>query len=202
MLVILRCFNMFDCLWTSDLNIHICPLSFTLFHQTNNQLFWWVRWVSWHLHRKITFILICFMSLCRQDPATSRTLTLISKTIQTLGSLAKSKSVSFSAHSGFFEFSFLWLKPGFICISIQTVKLILLSLSLSFHTFQANFKESYMAAFYDYFNEQKYADAVKNVSVWLHSLLHSINLGQFVDTPSDIFLSCVSNAYRWTQIKG
>uniref|UniRef100_A0AAX7SJZ8 RAS p21 protein activator 3 n=1 Tax=Astatotilapia calliptera TaxID=8154 RepID=A0AAX7SJZ8_ASTCA len=31
------------------------------------------------------------------DPATSRTLTLISKTIQTLGSLAKSKSVSFSA---------------------------------------------------------------------------------------------------------
>uniref|UniRef100_A0A3B3ZBC5 Uncharacterized protein n=1 Tax=Periophthalmus magnuspinnatus TaxID=409849 RepID=A0A3B3ZBC5_9GOBI len=52
------------------------------------------------------------------DPATSRTLTLISKTIQTLGSLAKSKS--------------------------------------------ANFKESYMAAFYDYFNEQKYADAVKN----------------------------------------
>uniref|UniRef100_A0A673GQZ2 RAS p21 protein activator 3 n=1 Tax=Sinocyclocheilus rhinocerous TaxID=307959 RepID=A0A673GQZ2_9TELE len=55
------------------------------------------------------------------DPCTSRTLTLISKTIQTLGSLAKSKS--------------------------------------------ANFKESYMAAFYDYFNEQKYADAVKNVSV-------------------------------------
>ncbi|XP_051993227.1 ras GTPase-activating protein 3-like isoform X2 [Xyrauchen texanus] len=52
------------------------------------------------------------------DPCTSRTLTLISKTIQTLGSLAKSKS--------------------------------------------ANFKESYMAAFYDYFNEQKYADAVKN----------------------------------------
>lgn len=52
------------------------------------------------------------------DPATSRTLTLISKTIQTLGSLAKSRS--------------------------------------------ANFKESYMAAFYDYFNEKKYADAVKN----------------------------------------
>ncbi|KAJ8410497.1 hypothetical protein AAFF_G00194010 [Aldrovandia affinis] len=52
------------------------------------------------------------------DPYTSRTLTLISKTIQTLGSLAKSKS--------------------------------------------ASFKESYMAAFYDYFNEQKYADAVKN----------------------------------------
>uniref|UniRef100_A0A8C6VWQ6 RAS p21 protein activator 3 n=1 Tax=Nothobranchius furzeri TaxID=105023 RepID=A0A8C6VWQ6_NOTFU len=57
------------------------------------------------------------------DPATSRTLTLISKTIQTLGSLAKSKS--------------------------------------------ANFKESYMAAFYDYFNEQKYADAVKNVNSFL-----------------------------------
>ncbi|KFP53423.1 Ras GTPase-activating protein 3, partial [Cathartes aura] len=52
------------------------------------------------------------------DPQTSRTLTLISKTIQTLGSLSKSKS--------------------------------------------ANFKESYMASFYDYFNEQKYADAVKN----------------------------------------
>lgn len=29
---------------------------------------------------------------------------------------------------------------------------------------KANFKESYMATFYDYFNEQKYADAVKNVS--------------------------------------
>ncbi|OXB80575.1 UNVERIFIED_CONTAM: hypothetical protein H355_014918 [Colinus virginianus] len=53
-----------------------------------------------------------------RDPQTSRTLTLISKTIQTLGSLSKSKS--------------------------------------------ANFKESYMATFYDYFNEQKYADAVKN----------------------------------------
>uniref|UniRef100_A0A667YVM8 RAS p21 protein activator 3 n=1 Tax=Myripristis murdjan TaxID=586833 RepID=A0A667YVM8_9TELE len=64
------------------------------------------------------------------DPSTSRTLTLISKTIQTLGSLAKSKS--------------------------------------------ANFKESYMAAFYDYFNEQKYADAVKNVSFqfFLMSLPH------------------------------
>ncbi|MBN3322689.1 RASA3 protein, partial [Atractosteus spatula] len=52
------------------------------------------------------------------DPQTSRTLTLISKTIQTLGSLSKSKS--------------------------------------------ASFKETYMAKFYDYFNEQKYADAVKN----------------------------------------
>ncbi|XP_067419738.1 ras GTPase-activating protein 3 [Emydura macquarii macquarii] len=52
------------------------------------------------------------------DPQTSRTLTLISKTIQTLGSLSKSKS--------------------------------------------ASFKESFMATFYDYFNEQKYADAVKN----------------------------------------
>ncbi|XP_043927049.1 ras GTPase-activating protein 3 isoform X2 [Protopterus annectens] len=52
------------------------------------------------------------------DPQTSRTLTLISKTIQTLGSLSKSKS--------------------------------------------ASFKESYMALFYDYFNEQKYSDAVKN----------------------------------------
>uniref|UniRef100_A0A7N6C4Q3 RAS p21 protein activator 3 n=1 Tax=Anabas testudineus TaxID=64144 RepID=A0A7N6C4Q3_ANATE len=36
------------------------------------------------------------------DPATSRTLTLISKTIQTLGSLAKSKSVSFSDSCLFF----------------------------------------------------------------------------------------------------
>uniref|UniRef100_A0A672M957 RAS p21 protein activator 3 n=1 Tax=Sinocyclocheilus grahami TaxID=75366 RepID=A0A672M957_SINGR len=65
------------------------------------------------------------------DPHTSRTLTLISKTIQTLGSLAKSKS--------------------------------------------ANFKESYMAAFYDYFNEQKYADAVKN------------------------FLDLISSSARWDQ---
>ncbi|KAG2456311.1 RASA3 protein, partial [Polypterus senegalus] len=53
-----------------------------------------------------------------KDPQTSRTLTLISKTIQTLGSLSKSKS--------------------------------------------ASFKESFMASFYDNFNEQKYADAVKN----------------------------------------
>nr|XP_027794598.1 ras GTPase-activating protein 3 isoform X1 [Marmota flaviventris] len=52
------------------------------------------------------------------DPQTSRTLTLISKTIQTLGSLSKSKSGSF--------------------------------------------KEAYMATFYELFNEQKYADAVKN----------------------------------------
>ncbi|ETE71570.1 Ras GTPase-activating protein 3, partial [Ophiophagus hannah] len=59
------------------------------------------------------------------DPQTSRTLTLISKTIQTLGSLSKSKS--------------------------------------------ASFKESYMAIFYDYFNEQKYADAVKNN--WMTSML-------------------------------
>uniref|UniRef100_A0A8C1NCW0 RAS p21 protein activator 3 n=1 Tax=Cyprinus carpio TaxID=7962 RepID=A0A8C1NCW0_CYPCA len=65
------------------------------------------------------------------DPYTSRTLTLVSKTIQTLGSLAKSKS--------------------------------------------ANFKESYMAAFYDYFNEQKYADAVKN------------------------FLDLISSSARWDQ---
>ncbi|XP_037384555.1 ras GTPase-activating protein 3 isoform X2 [Talpa occidentalis] len=52
------------------------------------------------------------------DPQVSRTLTLISKTIQTLGSLSKSKS--------------------------------------------ASFKESYMAAFYEFFNEQQYADAVKD----------------------------------------
>ncbi|CAL8351075.1 unnamed protein product [Merluccius merluccius] len=65
------------------------------------------------------------------DPPTSRTLTLISKTIQTLGSLAKSKS--------------------------------------------ANFKESYMAAFYEFFNEQKYGDAVKN------------------------FLELISSSGRWDQ---
>lgn len=35
-----------------------------------------------------------------QDPQTSRTLTLISKTIQTLGSLSKSKSVSHIQHMG------------------------------------------------------------------------------------------------------
>uniref|UniRef100_A0A4W3JKS8 Ras GTPase-activating protein 2 n=1 Tax=Callorhinchus milii TaxID=7868 RepID=A0A4W3JKS8_CALMI len=52
------------------------------------------------------------------DPLTARTLTLLSKTIQTLGSLSKSKS--------------------------------------------ASFKESYMATFYEYFNEQKYTDAVRN----------------------------------------
>uniref|UniRef100_A0A8C1X285 RAS p21 protein activator 3 n=1 Tax=Cyprinus carpio TaxID=7962 RepID=A0A8C1X285_CYPCA len=39
----------------------------------------------------------------------------------------------------------------------------------------ANFKESYMAAFYDYFNEQKYADAVKN------------------------FLDLISSSARWDQ---
>ncbi len=56
-----------------------------------------------------------------------------------------------------------------------------LSVDLSFHTFipfKANFKESYMAAFYDYFNEQKYADAVKNVSVWLLFFLRTMNLWQ------------------------
>ncbi|KFO35023.1 Ras GTPase-activating protein 3, partial [Fukomys damarensis] len=58
------------------------------------------------------------LTLHHTDPQTSRTLTLISKTIQTLGSLSKSKS--------------------------------------------ASFKESYMATFYEFFNEQKYADAVKN----------------------------------------
>ncbi|XP_036400983.1 ras GTPase-activating protein 3-like isoform X2 [Megalops cyprinoides] len=65
------------------------------------------------------------------DPCTSRTLTLISKTIQTLGSLAKSKSGSF--------------------------------------------KESYMASFFNYFNEQKYTDAVKN------------------------FLDLISSSGRWDQ---
>lgn len=63
------------------------------------------------------------------------------------------------------------------------------SVSLSFCAIipvKANFKESYMAAFYDYFNEQKYADAVKNVSVRLLSLLHTVNRSQFEDTWSDI----------------
>lgn len=31
-----------------------------------------------------------------------------------------------------------------------------------------------MAAFYDYFNEKKYADAVKNVSVWTERLVKLI----------------------------
>ncbi len=45
---------------------------------------------------KIHYLAYKRVSLSVKDPATSRTLTLISKTIQTLGSLAKSKSVSFS----------------------------------------------------------------------------------------------------------
>ncbi len=63
-----------------------------------------------------------------------------------------------------------------------------LSVTLSFHSFipfKANFKESYMAAFYDYFNEQKYADAVKNVSVRPRFSLRAVNLCQFVHTPSN-----------------
>uniref|UniRef100_A0A8C1X350 RAS p21 protein activator 3 n=1 Tax=Cyprinus carpio TaxID=7962 RepID=A0A8C1X350_CYPCA len=46
---------------------------------------------------------------------------------------------------------------------------------VSLNGFRANFKESYMAAFYDYFNEQKYADAVKN------------------------FLDLISSSARWDQ---
>uniref|UniRef100_A0A8C1X2P0 RAS p21 protein activator 3 n=1 Tax=Cyprinus carpio TaxID=7962 RepID=A0A8C1X2P0_CYPCA len=46
---------------------------------------------------------------------------------------------------------------------------------LYFIFISANFKESYMAAFYDYFNEQKYADAVKN------------------------FLDLISSSARWDQ---
>ncbi|XP_055492599.1 ras GTPase-activating protein 3 [Leucoraja erinacea] len=58
------------------------------------------------------------LHLHHPDPLTARTLTLVSKTIQTLGSLSKSKS--------------------------------------------ASFKETYMAAFYEHFNDKKYTDAVRN----------------------------------------
>lgn len=43
-----------------------------------------------------------------------------------------------------------------------------------------------MAAFYDYFNEQKYADAVKNVSVRHLLLLHTLNLCHLVYTQANI----------------
>lgn len=42
-----------------------------------------------------------------------------------------------------------------------------------------------MAAFYDYFNEQKYADAVKNVSALLLPFFHAISLFLFE------YISCV-----------
>lgn len=45
-----------------------------------------------------------------------------------------------------------------------------------------------MAAFYEYFNEQKYADAVKNVSVRLPPLFHAINLQHFVDSWNILFV--------------
>lgn len=69
-----------------------------------------------------------FVYLARQDPATSRTLTLISKTIQTLGSLATSKSVSFSNRNGgrcFSNGSILttlsdrFLSPMPLCVFLQ-----------------------------------------------------------------------------------
>lgn len=43
--------------------------------------------------------------------------------------------------------------------------LVLVAVNKQPVSFQASFKESYMATFYEFFNEQKYADAVKNVSV-------------------------------------
>lgn len=119
-----------------------------------------------------SFYIIDSSFLSFQDPATSRTLTLISKTIQTLGSLAKSKSVSLSAKCVFFILITAVTKLDlYFSLTVKSTLNFLTSLS-----FKANFKESYMAAFYDYFNEQKYADAVKNVSVNFLSLLHSVNL--------------------------
>ena len=64
---------------------------------------------------------------------------------------------------------YLSLKGGIADLSLFVFR--------SFIPVQANFKESYMAAFYDYFNEQKYADAVKNVSVPCFSLSHVLDLG-------------------------
>ena len=60
--------------------------------------------------------------LSLQDPQTSRTLTLISKTIQTLGSLSKSKSVSLCSfhlfmNSGLLVFPPLQKRVGRVCSS-------------------------------------------------------------------------------------
>ncbi|KAG8505441.1 Ras GTPase-activating protein 3 [Galemys pyrenaicus] len=79
------------------------------------------------------------------DPQVSRTLTLISKTIQTLGSLSKSKSPA-----------------GAVSAEGPATSTAERGVPL-----QASFKESYMAAFYEFFNEQQYADAVKEASVHL-----------------------------------
>ncbi|KAM5147188.1 ras GTPase-activating protein 3 isoform 2-T2 [Callospermophilus lateralis] len=105
------------------------------------------------------------------DPQTSRTLTLISKTIQTLGSLSKSKS---GQVNGVCRSSLL--TPGPQVGSLKTRKLLWRPRAAALPPtpsswelpglqrphLLASFKESYMATFYEFFNEQKYADAVKN----------------------------------------
>lgn len=94
---------------------------------------------------------------------------------------------------------------GSVCIKCwiqRSCADFLLSVTL-FHAliaFKANFKESYMAAFYDYFNEQKYADAVKNVSVQFHFLFHTVNLCQFVHMGSNILFYCFSPQV-WRHLK-
>uniref|UniRef100_A0A673LZP2 RAS p21 protein activator 3 n=1 Tax=Sinocyclocheilus rhinocerous TaxID=307959 RepID=A0A673LZP2_9TELE len=64
-------------------------------------------------------------------------------------------------HSKYNEILINTVKETVLCLDCYDA-FVSLILVLVFCT--ANFKESYMAAFYDYFNEQKYADAVKNVS--------------------------------------
>lgn len=63
-----------------------------------------------------------------------------------------------------------------------------------------------MAAFYDYFNEKKYADAVKNVSVWMKQLVKYITISVkypnlYPDIHSSIpqFLDLISTSGKWDQ---
>lgn len=44
-----------------------------------------------------------------------------------------------------------------------------------------------MAAFYDYFNEQKYADAVKNVSVWIIAVSCAVYLSRVLTLDQTLF---------------